>query len=66
MSKVCNQYVGSACIDGNCPKAHVEEFLERGIDIIKSCNECVFIKSAKIVRFMKLNIVLSGGRNKNE
>lgn len=47
MSKVCNQYVGSACIGGNCPKAHVEEFLERGIDIIKSCNECVFYKECE-------------------
>ena len=51
MSKICNQYVGVACVDGNCPKAHEEEHQERGMDVIRGCDECIFYKGCEDCAF---------------
>lgn len=45
----CKDYVGVRCIDGSCPIALHDEYEERGMDCIKSCEECFFIKAVKIV-----------------
>lgn len=36
----CKGYCGVACIDGTCPKANYEEYMERGQEVPYSCNEC--------------------------
>ncbi len=36
----CKNYVGVACIDGTCPIALSEEYAERCMDVIKSCEDC--------------------------
>lgn len=51
MKKICNQYVGITCVDGNCPKALAEEYEERGMDVIRSCDECIFYKGCEDCAF---------------
>lgn len=51
MSEICNGYVGIACVDGNCPKALSEEYEERGMDVIRSCDECIFYKGCEDCAF---------------
>ena len=36
----CESYVGVSCVDGSCPMANAEEFMERGYDIVHNCSEC--------------------------
>lgn len=36
----CKGYCGVACIDGTCPKANVDEYMERGQGVPYSCKEC--------------------------
>lgn len=45
--KPCRRYVGVHCIDGSCPKAMEEEYADRCMDIITSCEECLFYYGCK-------------------
>ena len=45
--KRCNSYVGLACVDGSCPKAKWEEYLERDMDVVRNCNECHYYKGCE-------------------
>ena len=36
----CKGYAGLACVDGSCPIALSDEYEERGMDVIKSCEDC--------------------------
>ena len=47
MGKRCRGYVGIACVDGTCPKANYDEYVERGIPVTKSCRECNFYKGCE-------------------
>lgn len=38
--EICKRYVGVACVDGSCPMANREEYMERGMPTIRSCIEC--------------------------
>lgn len=40
--KICPNYCGIACVDGSCPKANIEEYRERCMDVIKKCSECPY------------------------
>lgn len=40
--KICKRYVGLSCVDGTCPMANEEEYVERGIPTIKRCEECFY------------------------
>lgn len=40
----CGAYVGVACVDGSCPTANKDEYIERGMDVVWSCRECSFYK----------------------
>ena len=40
--KYCKGYCGVSCVDGSCPIALREEYLERGYDLIRNCNECLY------------------------
>ena len=42
--KICQGYVGLACVDGSCPKANAEEYEERCMDVVKNCNDCHYYK----------------------
>lgn len=39
-ARICESYVGVACIDGSCPVANSEEYEERCIPVVKSCKDC--------------------------
>ncbi|MBD5521975.1 MAG: hypothetical protein HDR03_12295 [Lachnospiraceae bacterium] len=38
--KVCKNYVGGACVSGECPKALRDEYAECGMDVINDCSDC--------------------------
>ena len=39
-NKRCKDYVGVACVDGSCPIANRDEYLERCMDVISNCDDC--------------------------
>jgi len=41
---ICPNYCGVSCVDGSCPMALSEEYVERGCDVIRDCNECIYYK----------------------
>lgn len=45
--KYCTMYTGVTCIDGGCPIALRDEYIERGYETIKSCNECPYYKGCE-------------------
>lgn len=45
--KQCKCYVGVACVNGSCPKALVDEYAERGMDIVRSCKDCIFYEECR-------------------
>lgn len=47
MLENCKRYVGVACINGTCPKANGEEYMERGIPLPKDCEECFYNEGCK-------------------
>ena len=42
--KICNRYVGVACVDGSCLKANAEEYAERCMDVVTKCSDCHMYK----------------------
>lgn len=38
--KMCADYVGITCIDGTCPKANIDEYMERDYDVVRECYDC--------------------------
>lgn len=47
MMKRCKDYVGSACVDGTCPRANTEEYAERCMDVILSCDDCFYYEGCE-------------------
>ena len=45
--EICPAYCGVACINGFCPIALREEYAERGYDVIKRCDECLYYKGCE-------------------
>ena len=45
--KICNNYVGVTCVDGSCPKANWEEYVERGIPVTWKCEDCSYRKGCE-------------------
>lgn len=41
MKKRCKHFTSIRCINGNCPIALSEEYEERGMDVIRDCDDCV-------------------------
>lgn len=39
-TSLCKGYCGVSCVDGSCPIANIEEYIERGYDVIRDCKEC--------------------------
>lgn len=52
---VCPNYCGIACVDGSCPKANYEEYLERGYDVVRNCEECIYYKGCEDCCFNNTN-----------
>ncbi len=44
MPERCKKYVGVLCVDGSCPVANMEEYVERCIDVIRNCDDCFYYK----------------------
>ena len=42
--KQCPDYVGITCVDGHCPIANADEYAERGMDVIRNCDDCIYYK----------------------
>ncbi len=42
--KICSDYVGVSCIDGSCPIANIDEYIERGYDVVRDCNDCCYYR----------------------
>ena len=45
--KRCKNYCGVACIDGSCPIANRDEYIERGYDVVRKCEDCYYYKGCE-------------------
>lgn len=45
--EICKSYCGYTCVNGACPVANMDEYMERGYDIIHSCDECPYYKGCE-------------------
>lgn len=36
----CPNFCALSCIDGSCPVAWMEEYIEYGCDVVHDCSEC--------------------------
>ena len=39
---ICDGFCTVNCVDGSCPMALGEEYAERGMPVVYSCNECTY------------------------
>ena len=61
--KPCRRYMGVHCIDGSCPKAIPEEYADRGMDVISSCEECFFYRGCEDCAWENTNICFEYKKN---
>lgn len=47
----CEHYCGVTCIDGTCPKALEDEYMERGIEVPVNCANCWYYKGCEDCAF---------------
>lgn len=47
MDKRCSSYVGLSCVDGSCPIANSETYMEYGVPCINNCNDCWMYKGCE-------------------
>lgn len=47
MSKRCSSYTGVSCVDGSCPIANRDEYIEYGIPVTWSCDQCHIYKGCE-------------------
>lgn len=40
MENRCQNYLGVVCINGSCPIANMYEYIERGYDVVRNCDDC--------------------------
>lgn len=66
--KRCKAYCGVRCIDGGCPIANRDDYIERGYDVVSSCDECGSYKGCEDCAFdgTKYCIKNIGGELSNE
>lgn len=43
----CDHYIGVACVNGSCPVANLDEYEERGYDLVPGCDECPYYKGCE-------------------
>ena len=51
----CKGYVGIACVDGSCPIANRDEYIEYGIPAVWSCEDCHMYKGCEYCGFCDEN-----------
>ena len=51
MNRVCPAYVGVSCIDGTCPKANIEIYVDRCYDVVHNCSECLYYRGCEDCAF---------------
>lgn len=39
---ICPGYCGVSCVNGSCPIANMEEYIERGYDVVRTCDDCCY------------------------
>lgn len=47
MDKICKRYVGVSCVDGSCPIANIEKYMEYNIPTITKCKNCYMYKGCE-------------------
>lgn len=54
MSKRCKDYVGAACVDGTCPIANYNHYMDKGMpDVaeqfsdVKKCSQCGYYRGCE-------------------
>lgn len=40
----CDCYCGVSCVDGSCPIALADIYQEYGMDVVRSCDGCIFYR----------------------
>ena len=53
--ETCPSYIGPACVDGTCPIANRDEYIERDYFVVWSCGECHFYEGCKDCYFAFCN-----------
>ena len=43
----CPCYLGVACINGSCPIANIDEYIEYGCDVVWECSDCTMYRGCK-------------------
>ena len=42
--KRCKRYCGVTCVDGSCPIANIEEYIERDYFVVRNCDDCPYYR----------------------
>lgn len=56
MANICERYCGVTCVDGSCPIANRDEYAERGYDVIRDCDECIYYAGCEDCAFAETDI----------
>ena len=43
----CPSYIGVTCVNGSCPIANQDKYIEYGIPVTWSCDECTYYEGCK-------------------
>lgn len=43
----CKQYCGISCINGSCPIANIDDYIERDYPVIRKCEDCHYYKGCE-------------------
>lgn len=57
--EICKGYCGITCVNGSCPIALADEYAERGMDVIRSCEDCCYYKGCEDCAFRGTDICIS-------
>lgn len=47
MKEICSTYVGVSCVDGTCPIANRDEYIEYGIPVVWDCAHCHYYEGCE-------------------
>lgn len=59
----CKRYCGITCINGLCPIANRDEYMERGYDIVHNCDECGWYNGCEDCYFNGTDMCIKGYEN---
>ena len=64
--KRCKSYVGVACVNGTCPIALRDEYIEYGIPVVWKCEDCHKYEGCKDCALEGTEYCDKGGINENK